>query len=220
MSQAGPVAAAAAAAACCNLPPAATLRFPGCPEPLYICLLALTPASSRTWAGVVLWELCTGEQPERGRMRAIHVPEEAPAEVTALVARCLAVDPSARPSALELMQALQALVSGSKRSLKLRRASEKCGHGRNMASQAGDGSGSSGSSSSDGSGRVPEPDANSSSQPGPPTPMPAGVICSSSTAVAPASCSGDDSKHEQQPPRASVRSVQISGYRGAPSPFA
>jgi hypothetical protein len=59
--------------------------------------------------GVVLWEICTGEVPQRGRLRDIRVPEECPAEVRELVLECLETRPSMRPSALQIVERLQAV---------------------------------------------------------------------------------------------------------------
>jgi serine/threonine protein kinase len=59
--------------------------------------------------GVVLWEVCTGEAPVRGDMRALRVPEECPPEVAELYRRCVEEEPQARPTAAEVVQALDAL---------------------------------------------------------------------------------------------------------------
>ena len=56
--------------------------------------------------GVVLWEVCTGAVPTRGRMRALEVPVDCPAEVAALVTDCMAADPMQRPSAQQLVERL------------------------------------------------------------------------------------------------------------------
>jgi len=39
--------------------------------------------------GVLLWEICTGETPIRGRMRGPRVPEECPQAVADLICGCL-----------------------------------------------------------------------------------------------------------------------------------
>mmetsp|Transcript_2877 Transcript_2877/g.8563 ORF Transcript_2877/g.8563 Transcript_2877/m.8563 type:complete len:867 (+) Transcript_2877:336-2936(+) len=39
--------------------------------------------------GVVLWEICTGEVPVRGRMRDVRVPDECPQRIADLVHNCL-----------------------------------------------------------------------------------------------------------------------------------
>ncbi|KAK9839800.1 hypothetical protein WJX81_002595 [Elliptochloris bilobata] len=56
--------------------------------------------------GVVLWEIATQERPLRGQLRDLRVPEEAPAEVAALMAECLDQNPKARPSAREIFERL------------------------------------------------------------------------------------------------------------------
>eukprot|EP00887_Chlorella_sp_A99_P005023 scaffold4.g5023.t1 len=56
--------------------------------------------------GVVLWEIATGETPVRGQLRDPVVPEECPAELCDLIARCLDADPDVRPSAVELVTLL------------------------------------------------------------------------------------------------------------------
>ncbi|KAL4421913.1 hypothetical protein ABPG77_005197 [Micractinium sp. CCAP 211/92] len=56
--------------------------------------------------GIVLWEICSGEAPERGRLRDLRVPEECPAEVRQIILECLEARPSLRPSALQLVERL------------------------------------------------------------------------------------------------------------------
>ncbi|KAK9902754.1 hypothetical protein WJX75_004977 [Coccomyxa subellipsoidea] len=53
--------------------------------------------------GVMLWELSAGEAPPGRHLRPLRVPEECPADVEAMIARCLDNDPDARPSARELV---------------------------------------------------------------------------------------------------------------------
>ena len=53
--------------------------------------------------GVLLWELSVREAPAGRHLRRVEVPEEAPAAVVELMDRCLAADPAARPTALELV---------------------------------------------------------------------------------------------------------------------
>jgi serine/threonine protein kinase len=48
--------------------------------------------------GVVMWEVITGERPQRGSLRAPRVPEECPQEVADLMMECLSLDPSHRPT--------------------------------------------------------------------------------------------------------------------------
>jgi len=57
--------------------------------------------------GVVLWEIITGEQPRRGMLREIRVPEECPAEVEQLLTRCLNPDPHVRPSCKDVVAVLE-----------------------------------------------------------------------------------------------------------------
>lgn len=63
-----------------------------------------------TLTGVVLWELCAGEHPMRGRNRPLRVPEDCPAEVADLYERCTAEDPAQRPTAREVVEQLTRLV--------------------------------------------------------------------------------------------------------------
>jgi hypothetical protein len=58
---------------------------------------------------VVVWELCTGEPPVRGELRELRAPDECPAQMAALVRRCLDADPDARPAAAEVLQLLEVL---------------------------------------------------------------------------------------------------------------
>ncbi|KAK9789195.1 hypothetical protein WJX73_002262 [Symbiochloris irregularis] len=61
--------------------------------------------------GVVLWELVTGEQPRRGQLRSLRVPEEAPEEVDTLVAQCMEMDPNLRPDAKQCTNRLVLLTA-------------------------------------------------------------------------------------------------------------
>ncbi|PSC71778.1 serine threonine-kinase [Micractinium conductrix] len=54
--------------------------------------------------GVVIWEVCTGDVPVRGEMRALCAPADCPPEVVALYERCISEDPEQRPTAAELLQ--------------------------------------------------------------------------------------------------------------------
>jgi serine/threonine protein kinase len=61
--------------------------------------------------GVVLWEICTGEIPVRGRMRDVQVPDECPQEVADLISACIdAQTPASRPTASEAYASLQRLL--------------------------------------------------------------------------------------------------------------
>ena len=51
--------------------------------------------------GIILHELATLGRPQRGAMRPVAVPAEAPAAVASLIARLLDPDPDARPTARE-----------------------------------------------------------------------------------------------------------------------
>lgn len=58
--------------------------------------------------GVIMWEVVSHEQPSRGRMRDLKVPQECPAQVNDLINKCLAEDPVDRPSAREAYDVLKA----------------------------------------------------------------------------------------------------------------
>ena len=47
---------------------------------------------------MLLWEICTSQVPIRGQLRALRVPEEAPAEIAALIDDCLQVTSKQRPT--------------------------------------------------------------------------------------------------------------------------
>ncbi|KAK9830253.1 hypothetical protein WJX72_010587 [[Myrmecia] bisecta] len=57
--------------------------------------------------GVVLWEVVTGEQACRGRLRAVQVPEECPASVAQLIDDCLQVEAEGRPTAKQLFSRIR-----------------------------------------------------------------------------------------------------------------
>ena len=50
------------------------------------------------FAGVLLWEICSGEIPIRGQLRPLEVPEEAPHNIAALINDCLQVSAKHRPT--------------------------------------------------------------------------------------------------------------------------
>lgn len=57
--------------------------------------------------GVIMWEVVSHEQPARGRMRNLKVPQECPAEINDLINSCLEEDPNNRPSAREAYDSLK-----------------------------------------------------------------------------------------------------------------
>ena len=57
--------------------------------------------------GVIMWEVVSHEQPARGRMRNLQVPQECPAEINDLINACLSEDPINRPSAREAYDVLK-----------------------------------------------------------------------------------------------------------------
>ncbi|KAK9812123.1 hypothetical protein WJX73_009346 [Symbiochloris irregularis] len=57
--------------------------------------------------GVIMWELMTGERPQRGQYRSPRVPKEAPASAVALIQICMLEDPTLRPTAGDIIQELQ-----------------------------------------------------------------------------------------------------------------
>lgn len=58
--------------------------------------------------GVVLWEIVTGESPSRGRLRQVRVPDECSEAVAHLITACMDAEPSSRPSAMEIVNMLDA----------------------------------------------------------------------------------------------------------------
>ncbi|PRW58424.1 serine threonine- kinase isoform B [Chlorella sorokiniana] len=57
--------------------------------------------------GIVIWEIVTGEIPTRGTMRDPRVPEECPQSVLDLINRCCELDPAKRPTAKQVVLALE-----------------------------------------------------------------------------------------------------------------
>ena len=55
-----------------------------------------------------MWEVVTHEQPARGRMRSLKVPQECPADIDELISSCLSESPLKRPSAKEAYHKLKA----------------------------------------------------------------------------------------------------------------
>ena len=86
-----------------------------CGEPLRKaaqgCLTRTLQSGCLTRAGLARREICTGHFPVRGQLQDIKVPEECPPEVRALVLECLETRPSLRPSALQLVARLQAVLN-------------------------------------------------------------------------------------------------------------
>ena len=52
-------------------------------------------------------QICTGEPPRRGFLRAIKAPDDAPADVAQLIVDCLDTDPGVRPDASKLLAVLK-----------------------------------------------------------------------------------------------------------------
>lgn len=57
--------------------------------------------------GITLWEIVTGEIPNRGTMRNPEVPAECPQEVLELIDKCTLADPKQRPTAKQIVQLLE-----------------------------------------------------------------------------------------------------------------
>ncbi|GAB4814981.1 hypothetical protein N2152v2_002027 [Parachlorella kessleri] len=63
--------------------------------------------------GVLLWEMITGEPPQRGMLRDPRVPEECPEEVSALWHQCCSSKAVDRPTALEIVTCFKQLQRSS-----------------------------------------------------------------------------------------------------------
>lgn len=59
--------------------------------------------------GIFLWEVVTGDRPQRGMLREARVPEECPREVDLLITQCLSGAPEQRPSCKEIVEVLSRL---------------------------------------------------------------------------------------------------------------
>lgn len=69
---------------------------------LFLCCISVALFQVDVYSfGVIMWEVASHEQPARGRMRNLRVPQECPAEIDNLVTRCLSEDPESRPTARE-----------------------------------------------------------------------------------------------------------------------
>ena len=82
------------------------LRLTACPS--------LCPSPPRLPAAVLLWEIVTGERPSRGDMRLPRDDECLPA-VAQLIGDCMQLEPVDRPTALQLLERLDALVEATER---------------------------------------------------------------------------------------------------------
>ncbi|GAB4818663.1 hypothetical protein N2152v2_005709 [Parachlorella kessleri] len=59
--------------------------------------------------GVLLWEICAGEVPSRGKTRPLRAPQECPEEVHDLQLECVRLSPWDRPSAAQIVRAFHSL---------------------------------------------------------------------------------------------------------------
>ena len=67
--------------------------------------MQVTTAADIYSFGVVLWEVCTLEQPDYRNLRTIQ-DHEAPAAIRKLFYDCIQTDPQARPTAREVLGVL------------------------------------------------------------------------------------------------------------------
>lgn len=84
---------------CCTLPEEHGTYGWAAPELLMN--MRLTEKADMYSLGVVLWELITHEEPRRGRLRPLVVPDDCPQEIKDLIDNCLHVMPADRPTAKE-----------------------------------------------------------------------------------------------------------------------
>jgi len=69
-----------------------------------------TPATDMFALGVIMWELCTGQQASPMRnYRAVEFPKEAPEPICQLIRRCMSFEPERRPSASEVHDIINSL---------------------------------------------------------------------------------------------------------------
>lgn len=61
--------------------------------------------------GVLLHEICTGEEPKRGAMRPLAVPQDCPQGVADLIRDCTQVQAAARPTSEQVIERLRRLVN-------------------------------------------------------------------------------------------------------------
>lgn len=57
--------------------------------------------------GVILWEIVTHEEPQRGGLRDCRVPQECPAEIDQLINQCLSQEPDDRPTAKDVCEVIR-----------------------------------------------------------------------------------------------------------------
>ncbi|KAL3142557.1 hypothetical protein ABBQ38_002877 [Trebouxia sp. C0009 RCD-2024] len=69
--------------------------------------------------GVVLWEIVTQDRGRRGQLRQTKVPDECPAEIEALIDRCVSKSPEARPTAREVHDIIEGALQKRSHSLPL-----------------------------------------------------------------------------------------------------
>ncbi len=61
--------------------------------------------------GVLLWEIITHQQPARGQLRDLQIPQDCPQAISDLHEACLASDPAYRPSAAQAVKVIQLSMS-------------------------------------------------------------------------------------------------------------